>query len=189
LLRRVLNRRLQIERPGLFNRIFYRAHPEIKVSNLVYNDPYDLSKPMHVTFSIAINNYLPRGKKEAYLSPISSRLPFQWLFFFSRVSTDLKERKRPFRARCSQWVEIHETLKLPRGFKLLNPEKLKKVEGSGAEFSGNIQQKGDSILIKKSIKLKKRIYQPEDWKSFRESVLEFKKPEKNVLIVTRGGRK
>jgi transglutaminase-like putative cysteine protease len=188
-LRRALRGRLKIERPGFLSRIFYQAHPEIKVSNFLYNDPYDLSKPMHVTFSIVIKNYLPRGKKEAYLSPVSSRPPFHWLFFFSRTPTDLKERKFPFRARCSQWVEIHETLKLPRGFKLLNPEKLKKVEGSGAEFSGDIQQKGNSIIIKKSIKLKKRIYQPEEWKSFRESVLEFKKPDKNILIVTKGGRK
>ncbi len=188
-LRRLLRGRLKIQWPRFLQRAFYNLHPEIKVSNLVYNDPYDLSKPMKISFSIEIENYLHQGTKEAYITPISSRLPFPRLLFFNGVQTTLKERKFPLRTRCSQLVEVHETLKLPKGFKLLNPEKLKKVEGSGAEFSGNIQQKGNSIIIKKSIKLKKRIYQPEDWESFRESVLEFKKPERNILIVTKGGRK
>ncbi len=188
-LRRLLIRRLKIQWPQLFQWAIYNLHPEIKVSNLVYNDPYDLSKPMKVSFSIEIENYLHQGTKEAYVTPISSRLPFPSLLFFNEVQTTLQERKFPFRTRCSQLVEVQETLELPKGFKLMNLEKLKKVEGSGAEFSGNIQQKGNAILIKKSITLKKRIYQPEDWISLRESVLEFKKPDENFLIVTKGGGK
>jgi hypothetical protein len=188
-LRRLLRGSLKNQWTQLFQREFYNLHPEIKVSNLVYNDPYDLSKPMSITFSIEIENYLHQGAKEAYITPLSSRLPFPWLLFFNEVQTTLQGRKFPLRTRCSQLVEVQETLELPTGFKLMNLEKLEKVEGSGAEFSGYIQQKGNAILIKKSITLKKRIYQPEDWISLRESVLEFKKPEKNFLIVTKGGGK
>jgi hypothetical protein len=189
LLRRVLRGRFIVQREDLLKSVLSEVHPRIKISNLVYTEPYDLSKPMHMTFSIAVDNYMTAGTKEAYITPLSSRLPFPWLLYFGRIDTGLKERKHAFRARCSQWVEVNETLKLPRGFKLVNPEKLKKVEGSGADFSGSIQQKGNSLHIHKSIKLKKRIYQPEDWDSFRESVLQFKKPAGDILIVSKGGRK
>ncbi|MCP5106742.1 MAG: DUF3858 domain-containing protein [bacterium] len=107
------------------------------------------------------------------------------------MKTDDKKRKHPFRTRSSQQVEVKETLKLPGGFKLINPGKLNNVDGSGASFTGNIQQKGNTVFINKKIKLKKRIYQPKDWKSFRESVLAFKKPKGDILIVknSKGGKK
>ncbi|MDQ1354561.1 MAG: Transglutaminase, partial [Acidobacteriota bacterium] len=60
---------------------------------------------------------------------------------------------------------------------------MNKIDGSGASFTGDIQQKGNSILIEKTIKVKKRVYQPEDWKSVRDSVLEFKKPGSGVLVI------
>ena len=189
LLRRVLRGRFIAQRDDFLNSVLSEIYPRVKISNLVYTEPYDLSVPMSMTFSIAVDNYMPAGAKEAYVTPVSSRLPFPWLLYFDRIDTGLKERKHAFRTRCSQWVEVNETLKLPKGFTLMNPEELKRVEGSGAEFSGSIKQKGNALYIQKSLKMKKRIYQPEDWESFRESVLQFKKPDGDVLIVSKGGGK
>ena len=85
-------------------------------------------------------------------------------------------------------MNVSETIKIPGGLKLEGPSKLNEIKGSGANFSGSIIQKGNTIRIKKSIVLKKRIYQPQDWQSFKESIREFKKPEENLLVL-KSGRK
>ena len=85
-------------------------------------------------------------------------------------------------------MTVRETIKLPRGYRLRNPFKPHKISGSGADFEGAIKQKGGTILIQKSLFLKKRIYQPVDWKSFREGVIAFKKPDARLLVLTAGGK-
>jgi hypothetical protein len=82
---------------------------------------------------------------------------------------------------------VVETIKLYKRFNLVNDPKFEKVEGKGADFNGSIKQKGKKIIITKNIVLKKRIYKPEDWESFKKSVQEFKKPEGEVLILNKGG--
>jgi len=61
------------------------------------------------------------------------------------------------------------------------------VSGSGADFKGKISSQGNRVTIFKEIRLKKRIYQPEDWPGVRDSVLEFKKPEGAKLVFRNGG--
>lgn len=170
-----------------FEEEFHKIHPRIKVSKLSYLDPYDLSKPMKITFTAEIENYLDTGTgtKETCLSPLSSNLPFRDDFFFNSLKPYAEKRAYPFRTRSSQSFDVDETIKLPSGFKLLDPGKLEKVDGTAASFTGDIQQKGNSIVIRKKLQLKKRLYEPEEWKHFRESVLEFNKPDGGMLVVTR----
>ena len=163
--------------------IFYTYDPLMTVANISYTDPYDISKPFKISFTFTSPDFVDSGVKNTYIEPISSRLPFSRLLSFGRINTTLKKRKFPFRTRCSQLISLTEKLSLPKGLKIRDKIKLKRTKGSGAEFSGSIKQSGKSILIKKKLVLKKRIYQPEDWKSFKESVLEFKKPESGVLIL------
>lgn len=188
-LRRYIGRGLKNQRPLFFEREFFDISSEAKVSKLSCSDLVDISKPIKINFSIEIPNYLKKGKRGAYLTPISSVLPFSRALFFSRIRTELKKRKYPFRTRCSQLVKVKETIKFTEKFSLVNNPKFEKVEGKGADFNGYIKQKGKKIIIVKNIMLKKRIYQPEDWESFRKSVQEFKKPEGEILILKKGGNR
>ena len=188
-LRRLIGRGLKNQRVLSFEREFFNISSKAKVSNLSFSDPVDISKPIKISFSVEIANYLKIGKKSIYLTPISSVLPFSRALFFSRIGTELKKRKYPFRTRCSQLVKVVETIKLYKRFDLVNDPKFEKVEGKGANFNGSIKQKGKKIIITKNIILKKRIYKPEDWESFKKSVQEFKKPEGEVLILNKGGNR
>jgi len=184
-LRRGFQRSLKESWPQRFQAEFSKIHPEANISNLVYHDPYDLSKPMKITFSLEIDRYFPPGVGETCFTPLSSRLPYANVLVFSGLEPFSGDRVYPFNMRCSQVVEVTETLQLPGGFKLLDRDlaPLNNIDGSGASFTGDIRQKGNSILIAKTIKLKKRVCQPEDWKSIRDSVLEFKKPGGDVLVI------
>lgn len=187
-LRRYIGRYpIQQWQEGLQRELF-RMHPAMKVTDVQLPDPTDLSKPMSIRFSIEIPAYLRPGAATALLRPLSSILPFQGVMGFLRLDTGLKERKYPFRIGSSQRVDLHETMKLPRAWRVISPPKLEAVRGSGADFSGTYRC-GSQIEIKTTLDLKKRIFQPEDWPSVRQGILEFKKIVDTPLILSRGGRK
>lgn len=168
---------------------FFQMIPGARISGLDYLDPVDLSRPFKISFTVEADDYLKKGKDADYLTPLSSVLPFSRNIFFSYVRTGLEKRKYPFRTRCSQHVEVHETVRLPGKYKVANLPEFKKVTGSGADFSGSIQHQGNRLTLRKTITMKKRIYPVEDWQSFRESVMEFQKPEGDILILSKGGGK
>jgi hypothetical protein len=188
-LRRLFGRHIRNQWPQILAWELFQMMPGARVSRLVYQDPIDLSRPFKVTFSLEVDHYLKRGKGADYLTPLSSSLPFSGIVFFSRFQAGQEERKHPFRTRCSQLVEVEETVKLPGKYRVANLPEFQKVTGSGADFSGSIEQKGSTLVIHKTVTQKKRIYQPEDWDSFRKSVLEFQKPVGDVLILSKGGAK
>lgn len=167
---------------------FFRLHPAARVSELVFHDPIDLSRPMRVEFRFEIPGYAEMGEHTALVRPLSACLPFQGALGFLRLNTGLEKRQFPFRTRSSQQAEVRETMTLPAGWRALPPPELKKVGGSGADFSGSFQAAA-GLDIRARLDLKKRIYQPEDWESVRQGILEFKKIMDATLVLSRGGEK
>ncbi|MCP4215530.1 MAG: DUF3858 domain-containing protein, partial [bacterium] len=172
-----------------FEKEFYRIHPFIKITNLTYVNPYDLSKPMAITCSIAIDNYLQKGGKLTSLTAVSRNLPFARIIFSNVLKTNLKERKAPFKVRCSQWVEVRESIKLPGRFTLLTPLKADTITTKSAQFTGQTKQQGNTISISRELKLNKRIFQEEEWQDVRRCVTAFKKSETGALVIRNGGSK
>jgi hypothetical protein len=173
--------------PNELQKEFFRLHPDIRISNLVFPDPYDISKPIRIAFRVQIPGYLKKGAQAAWVRPLSAFLPFQSVLAFLRLDTGLTERKYPFRLRSSQQVEIDETMKIQGGGRDLQLPALQKVSGSGADFAGRISRSGSVLNLKAMLSLKKRIFQPEDWDSVRRSVLEFKKLMETPWFFSRGG--
>jgi hypothetical protein len=175
--------------PGEMQKEFFRLHPDIQVSDLVFPDPNDLSKPMRVVFRVTIPGYLKKGVGMAWLKPLSAFLPFQGVLSFLRMDTALTERKYPFRSRSSQQVEISEIMDI-RGYGLpTQSPAFQQVSGSGADFSATFGRQGGRLNLGAKLVLKKRIYQPEDWDSVRRSILEFKKLMETPWFFSRGGEK
>ncbi|HUU05521.1 MAG TPA: DUF3857 and transglutaminase domain-containing protein [Patescibacteria group bacterium] len=188
-LRRIFTRYPLQSWPNQLQKEFFRLHPDVRISNLVFPDPYDISKPMRIAFRVEIPGYLKKGKRMALVKPLAAFLPFQTVLAFLRLDTKLAERKYPFRLRSSQQVEISETMKFPGRWKVLSPPDLQKVSGSGADFSGELKAGSGGFAVNARLNLKKRIFQPGDWDSVRRSVLEFKKIMETTLLLSRGGEK
>jgi len=186
--RRIFKRGLKNDWAKNINMLFYMYNPAMSVKDIRYTNPYDISKAFKVSFSFTIKNYVDKGLKNIYIKPVSSNLPFSMLFSFGRIDMSLSKRKYPFRTRCSQLISVVENLYIPSGLKLKDKITLKAFHGTVAEFKGKIEQRGKKITIRKELKLKKRIYQPENWSSFKKSVNEFKKPENGILILSKGGK-
>ena len=186
-LRRIFARFPRHMWPNVLQREFFGLHPDARVSNLVFPDPDDISKPMHIAFRVTIPGYMKKGVGRVWVRPLSAFLPFQGVLAFLRLNTGLTERKYPFRLRSSQQVEISETMDI-RGFgQPLQPPVLQPVSGSGADFSAKVGKRGGRLSLQAKLDLKKRICQPEDWDSVRRSVLEFKKFMETPWFFSRGG--
>jgi hypothetical protein len=85
-------------------------------------------------------------------------------------NTNLEERKYPFRDRCSRQVELTETITVPPGYTVINQSYSTNSKGDYATFDGSILQTDNIINVKETIILKKRIYDPDDWESYRAAV-------------------
>jgi hypothetical protein len=59
------------------------------------------------------------------------------------------------------------------------------VDGSGASYSGAYAFNGENIEMNQRITLKKRIYNPEDWESFKRTVLNQKKFADEKIILSK----
>jgi hypothetical protein len=185
-LRRAFTRYPVAQWPNELQREFFHMHPAARISGLVFTDPNDLSRPMRVFFRVEIPGYLKKGESTAHVRPLAAYLPFQNVLAFLRLDASLAERKYPFRLRSSQQVEVSETMKLPSGWRMLQPLSLQKVNGSGADFSGTFKA-GGSLDLQAKLVLKKRICQPEDWPSVKDSISEFKKIMETPWFFSRGG--
>lgn len=80
-------------------REFFHLHPQARISNLVFPDPNDISKPMRIEFRVEIPGYLCQGERTALVRPLSASLPFQSVLGFSRLHTGPEKRQYPFRLR------------------------------------------------------------------------------------------
>jgi len=188
-LRRRFTRRMQNQWDSVLQHELFGLSPLIQLSKVYYVDPIDISKPFLVKFTLTIPGYAKKGKNNLYLTPLANNLPLKAVLFFNGPKTKEKTKLYPFLTRSSQLVQVKETITLPGKYKMANSPDFQKVSGSGADFSGSITMKGNTLSIQKEITLKKRVYQPEDWESFRKSVLEFKKPKGSTLVLSQGGVK
>jgi hypothetical protein len=186
-LRRIFTRYPLTMWPNELQKEFFRLHPDVRISNLVFPDPYDISRPMRVVFRVEIPGYLKKGESAVHIRPLSAFLPFQSVLAFLRLDTALTERKYPFRLRSSQQVEISENMKIHGLGRARKLPSLQQVNGSGADFEAKISRQGDGLSLHAKLVLKKRICQTEDWDSVRRSVLELKKIMETPWFFSRGG--
>ena len=70
-------------------------------------------------------------------------------------------------------VELHETIQLPKGYRL-STSKDEEKHSSAATFEGYIRQQKNNVEIHQKLMLNKRIYEANDWEGFRNALLSHK---------------
>ncbi len=164
-----------------------KIHPQMELTDIQFDDPYDYSEPIEMTIQYKIPNYAVVTENEIMFTPIVASNLFNNSSINRHLSmnTQLKKRKYAFRDRCSKLIELHEQIKLPEYQSVNYLPEVENSDGSGASFSGGYKLKGNKLMLNEKVVLKKRIYQPEDWESYRQAVLAQKKLAKEKIIVKR----
>ena len=148
-----------------------RLWPQAKVTQVKYTDPVDYLK---YNIWIAIDYTIPEfalvSGNMMMFTPLSASeifKPFQGQLSFE---TGIKERKYPFRDRCSRKVEINESIQLPEIKKVVSmPESIVK-SGDAASYQGKYSVANGSINFSGKSVFSKRQYEPQDWPEFKAAV-------------------
>jgi hypothetical protein len=148
-----------------------KMSPLAEVTAISYSDPIDYkSGPIRVSISYKIPGYAVVSGDRILFTPLSAAGIFRNFQPQLAFETSLKERKYPFRDRCSRLVEINETLTLPKVRSVMLMPETKKAEGSVCSFDGGYQLKGNVLTLKETARYGKRIYDAKDWPEFRDAV-------------------
>lgn len=148
-----------------------KISPKAVINGITHtdNDEY-LLQPVSITYRYTIPEYATIDGNNLVFIPLSARN------FYSRAMGHLyfdvtpETRTQPFSDACSRLVEIKETITLPTTYKKLNFPTINGVSSFAASFGCQYWMEGNTLTFAESTMLGKRVYNPEDWPSFRQSV-------------------
>jgi hypothetical protein len=161
-----------------------RISSRAQLVKVTYDDPYNyLAGPIKMTFKIRIPEYATVAGDELIFTPFLATGFMKRAMPQTGFDTGLEERKFPFRDRTSHTVEISEKISLPDIKEIVYSPEAESGAGSGAQYSGMIRRENDMLKFTLSASYPKRIYQPEDWDSYRKAVAYQNDLASNPLIV------
>ena len=160
--------------------------PGARISKIQHtdNDNY-LKQPVTITYYFSIPNYAVVDKNTLIFTPLSARN------FFSRAMSHLffdtapESRTQPFSDACSRLVEIKETITLPAEYKQLHFPFINGVADPAASFGCQYWMDGNTLTFAESTLFGKRVYDAEDWHSFRQVVANQNKLAQTPVILTK----
>jgi transglutaminase-like putative cysteine protease len=148
-----------------------RLWPQAKVTQVKYTDPADY---MNYNIWVAIDYSIPEfamvsGGKMLFI-PLSAGEIFKNFQAQLSFDTGIKDRKYPFRDRCSRLVEINESITLPAIKKVVQlPGSIAK-SGDAASYGGSYAFSNGAIIFSGKSVFGKRQYEPKDWPEFKAAV-------------------
>jgi hypothetical protein len=156
---------------GNLEKELMKISPMARVTHAEYTDPMDYkSGPIRITIEYIIPEYAVVSNGMTLFVPLTAAPVFKNLQSHLLFDTGLKERKYPFRDRCSRQVEISETVELPAGLKLFRIPETATVKGEAASFTGGYTLKDNMLSFNGKAVFNKRIYDAADWADFRGAV-------------------
>jgi len=148
-----------------------RVWPQARITQVKYSDPADyLNSAIWVAIDYKIPEFALISGNTLMFTPLTAAQIFKSYQGHLGFDTGLKERKYPFRDRCSRQVELEESIQLPVIKNIVRiPEKQSKT-GQAASFQGGYMLKGNVLLFSGKAVFGKRIYSAQDWPEFKAVV-------------------
>ena len=145
--------------------------PQARIIDIDYSNPDDyLSEPIRITISYSIPQFAMVTPELLIFTPLAASGIFKSFQGHLAFDTGLKERKYPFRDRCSRLVEISEEITLPPFKKTISIPQDISNPGSAASFEGGYRINGNILSFESKSSLGKRIYDPSDWPEFKNVI-------------------
>lgn len=148
-----------------------KISPLAQVTKIEYGDPINyMAGPIKITIEYKIPDYATVSGDKIIFTPLTAAGVFRSLQPHLFFETGTKEKKYPFRDRCSRLVELHETVTLPKGCSIYSQPESKQKTGDVCSFNGGYTLNGDILTLNEKAIFGKRIYEAKDWPQFRETV-------------------
>ncbi|MBR4774079.1 MAG: DUF3857 domain-containing protein [Bacteroidales bacterium] len=163
-----------------------RIAPNAEILDIQYTDPDRyLEQPVKITYKYRIPNYAVVSKDVIEFIPLTARN------FFSRAMSHLyfdfskETRQQPFSDRCSRLIQIHEDILLPDEYKQFHYPMVDGVADPAAAFGCGFQMEGNKLTFGEQVVFSKRVYEAQDWMSFRAAAMNQLKVAETPVILTK----
>ncbi len=171
--------RVQLEKELL------QVSPLATITRLEYGEPLRyLDGPVTIMLEYNIPRYATVTPSEIIFTPVTASNLFKGAQAHLSANTSIKERKYPFRDRCSRKVELTETIRLPQPCRLLFKPEPQEVKGKVSSYSMSCSLDNQTLLMKQDLSLGKRVYDPADWPDYRQVVINQNQVAEEKIILS-----
>lgn len=148
------------------------------------NDKF-LEQPVKITYSFNIPNYALVTDEEIIFTPFTAQHIFKRAMNHLYYDTSLETREYPFRDRCSRLVQIEETIELPKYKDVTYLPDNEKVSSKYISFNGGYSIEKNTLKLSEIASFGKRIYEADEWESYRNAVDAQNKFSKESIILSK----
>lgn len=148
-----------------------RFDPRAKIVSVKHtdNEKY-LEQPVNITYKFTVPNYATVTDNEIIFTPVLAKGLFKRAMAHVYYDTSLESREYPFRDRCSRLVEMKEVIEIPKYSEITYLPENASVDTKYIKYNGGYSIKDRTITFNQVVSLGKRIYEPEEWTPFKETV-------------------
>ncbi len=167
------------------------VHPHARILGIEMPDPYDYMKaPIKIKIEYEVPHYALVTDEEIIIESFVGSGIFKRAMTHLYFDTGMEAREYPFRERCSRYVKFNESIKLPGEYKIEYVPVQEAFVDSTAYFEGGFQvsMSGKTFRMNLDASFNKRIYQPEEWPSFKRAVEAQKAYMEGPYILRKAGQ-
>jgi len=158
----------------------------MEIIEMNFSDPYGyMETPINISFKFRIPDYAIITEDEIIFTPIVATNIFKRAQQHLYTNTSLEEREYPFRDRCSRLVELTEVVTLPPFDNAVYLTNQEDIDGSAAFFSGKYDVEENRINLTETIKIKKRVFEADEWPNYKSVVEAQQKFADEKIILSR----
>ncbi|MCX6277402.1 MAG: DUF3857 and transglutaminase domain-containing protein [Bacteroidetes bacterium] len=148
-----------------------KVWPQAKVNQVKYTDPGDYQNyNIWVAIDFTIPEFAMVSEGAMIFVPLSASGIFKSFQPHLAFETNLKERKYPFRDRCSRTVEINESVVLPAYKKILRLPESVNNDGKTVSFQANYRASSEAVVFSAKAVFPKRMYEAGEWPEFKSAI-------------------
>ncbi len=161
-----------------------KISPNAKITEMNYGDPIDYkSGPISITIKFIIPDYALVTDEEIIFIPFVASNLFMRGMAHLYYNPNFKDRKYPFRDRCSRFVELKESITIPKNTKCTKDEIINSFGNEIISYNSSFGQGGQIIKYFEKITLGKRIYNADEWPLFSKVIKSQKDFAKEPIIL------
>ena len=149
----------------------YQLYPNAKIKSVKYtSDDEYLKQPVSITYNFEVPDYAVVTDNEVIVTPILANGFYKFVMRHLYYDTRLEKRDYPFTDRCSRYVTISETMKVPSGYTRVSTPKAQEFVTPSISFKGGYTVGYNMVTFTETISLGKRIYEASEWPAYRNAV-------------------
>lgn len=185
-IRGIFTRNLKSNWETALERELKNIDENMEIIEMNFSDPYGhMEGAINISFKFRIPDYAIITEDEIIFTPIVATNIFKRAQQHLYTNTSLEEREYPFRDRCSRLVELTEVITLPPFDNAVYLTNQEDIDGSAAFFSGKYDVEENKINLTETIKIKKRVFEADEWPNYKSVVEAQQKFADEKIILSR----